>query len=163
MKNETEIQNRLKYDRGKLYWVKDNGTNIKAGQLAGTIGGHGYRYINIDNQKYLEHRLVWLYHKGVWPKNQIDHIDGDRTNNRIENLRETDQSGNNKNQSLRKDNRVGYRGVSWYKQTKRWIVKIGDKNNRHHLGYFDDLHEAISMRLTAEEHYGYDIEQRVAV
>lgn len=158
--SQKEIRNKLLYKNGKLFWKKSNGKTIKAGQLAGSASGRGYRYIRINGSKVPEHRVIWFYHYGVWPIAQIDHIDGNRSNNNINNLREIDQSGNNKNQSLRKDNKSGYRGVTWYKYTKKWAVKIGDKGKIYRLGYFENLTEAISMRLTAELHYGYDIPQR---
>jgi hypothetical protein len=160
IKTSEYVREKLLYKDGKLFWRESNGKTIKAGQLAGTMAGRGYRYIRIKKHKLPEHRVVWLYHYGEWPKNQIDHIDGNRANNDIENLRDVNQSSNNKNQALRKDNKSGYRGVTWYKYTNKWAVKIGDNKKIHRLGYFEDLTEAISMRLIAESHFGYDMPQR---
>lgn len=104
---------------------------------------------------FLAHRLAWLYTYGAWPTRDIDHINGDRSDNRICNLREATRSENNQNQrKARKDNKSsGVLGVSWYERDKKWKPQISINGKRVYLGYFDTIAEARAAYLKAKALY----------
>jgi len=107
----------------------------------------GYFTITIDNRVYQEHRVVWLWHYGEWPKQGIDHIDRNPLNNRIENLRDVPQSENKQNQLVNKNNKTGLKGVWKVHNVKSgaWIAQITHKGKNIYLGYFktpEAAHEA---------------------
>ena len=112
------------------------------GAHAGTIAGykmmHGYITIQVDKRQYLAHRLAWLYMKGEWPRYQIDHKNGDPSDNRWENLREASQTQQNINTAIRKNNTSGFRGVSWNAQNNKWRARLCEED----IGFFTSKHEA---------------------
>ena len=115
-----------------------------AGMVAGDIDGKGYWRIAINRRRYIAHRVAWLYVYGHWPKQTIDHIDGDRLNNRIENLRDVSYTENNQNARYlngRKDNNCGFLGVTKCNDNK-YHAKIWRNKKTIHLGYHDTPEEA---------------------
>lgn len=145
MKVEQITQKRIKelfeYKEGKLYWRIQKSNRIKIGDRAGHLGNENYRKIRMDNCLYLEHRLIWLMFKNYLPK-ELDHINGIRNDNRIENLREVNR---NQNQWNRKKNKKGtskYKGVYWNKELKKWRVEIQYYGTPIYLGDFDSEIEA---------------------
>jgi hypothetical protein len=114
-----------------------------------------YRRIKIDGRLYLAHRLAWLLHYGRWPDDQIDHIDQDGLNNRVNNLREVSHQVNHKNKRMRNDNTSGIAGVTWNAQVQKWQVRIGEAGKRKHLGYRDTFEEAVALRKAAERELGF--------
>jgi hypothetical protein len=101
------------------------------------------------------HRVAWAVYHGQWPDGQIDHIDGNRLNNRIENLRDVSASQNRKNTKKRKDNTSGIVGVCFDKQTGKWIAKINVSGSNKTLGRYSDIEEATLARKSAEIKYGF--------
>lgn len=153
---------------GKLTWLprdlmfckNDHQANAWNAKHAGTEAGvatdtHGYKAITVFNKRYLVHRLIWAIHYGVWPSGQIDHINGDRSDNRIENLRDVSQSQNQKNAKRRSDNKSGVPGVSWHARYAKWQAAISNDGKRKCLGYFKNLDEAVQIRRAAELSLGY--------
>lgn len=130
-------------DLGELEWIK-TGKGKRLNGAAGTVTNHGYKVITIEGNRYLEHRLVWLYFYGSFPSSELDHIDGDPLNNRIENLREVSHSENLANAKTRSDNTSGQKGVCWDKQKNKWKVQIGPAGGRIQR-HFVDLEEAKSF------------------
>lgn len=128
---------------GELVW-KVNVSNVKAGSIAGTTRKDGYKSIGVQKEKHLLHRLVFLYHTGRMPQ-YIDHIDGDPSNNRIENLRECTLSQNQQNRRVGKDNKSCVKGVSWHKKLKKWRATIRHNKEQIHLGMFDDFDVAVRV------------------
>lgn len=126
---------------GDLVW-KVNVCNVKAGSIAGTRRKDGYKSIGIQKEKYLLHRLIFLYHTGEMPE-YIDHIDGSPWNNKIENLRACTLAQNQQNRRLGKDNKTGVKGVSWHKKNKKWRASIRHNKEQIHLGLFDDISDAV--------------------
>jgi hypothetical protein len=111
---------------------------VKAGDDAGTTMQIGYRCIGIDGRPYYAHRLAWLLVYGEWPKAEIDHIDGNKANNAIVNLRDASKSLNMQNRRTpRADNKSGFLGVSVCKQTGGWRATIRAGGKFIHLGRFD--------------------------
>ena len=118
-------------DRSWKWW------NVRfAGKVAGCINGIGYREIGVNGNNYLSHRLAWLLHYGAWPTNEIDHINNDPADNRIENLREATHFQNMRNRSSVKESTSKYLGVYWDKQHDKWKAQIRVDGTKYHLGYF---------------------------
>lgn len=115
----------------------------------------GYRQISVDGKLWLLHRLIWLWHHGYLPEHQLDHINRDRTDNRIENLREVSHSCNTRNSGARASNKTGVKGVVWrrrdqcYSATIRTNPKIRD--GLRHLYQGPDVIEATCHRYAAEQ------------
>jgi hypothetical protein len=129
------------YNDGNLVW-KNHRTKSLIGKNVGYIQTNGYTRINLSNGIYYLHRLIFLYHVGRWPLDQIDHIDGNPRNNRIENLREATNSQNNHNKKSPKSNTSGYKGVSYCKAAKKWEAYITINKKRKYLGLFECPKEA---------------------
>jgi hypothetical protein len=117
--------------------------------------GRGYLHGSIDGMKLRAHRVAWaLYHR-AWPNDQIDHINGIRTDNRIVNLREVDALENAKNQKLHTTNTSGSVGVHWNESNQKWRARIDKFGKTTHLGYFLTKIDAIRSREAAMESLGY--------
>ena len=135
------------YKDGGLYWLKSPAGNVKAGDRAGAVNNRGYRLIGINDKLYLEHRLIYAYHNPNWDEeNQIDHINGDRQDNRIDNLRVVT---NQENQF----NRPTAKGYYWDKHRKKWKAYIYVDGKMIHLGYFDYKTDARLAYVTAKKKY----------
>lgn len=118
------------------------------------IGDQGYRRGCIFKGSYKAHRVAWALHYGYWP-NVIDHIDGNRLNNAISNLRETNSSGNGKNSSIGSKNTSGHLGVSWITREQKWNAKIKVDGKNISLGNYSDKDDAIKARKEAEQRYSF--------
>lgn len=113
----------------------------------------GYGSVNIDGKMYKTHRVIWLIHYGSWPDGEIDHLDRNKMNNRIDNLRSVCSSENQHNIGLFKNNSTGYPGVSWYKPLEKYRAQIMVNNEQKHLGYFDTAEEAFLAYQIAKIEY----------
>ena len=112
-----------------LLWKNTCGTRAIKNTQAGSISKEGYIKIKLKGKSYLAHRLIWLMFYGEWPKNEIDHIDGNRLNNSISNLRDVTRSINQKNAHARKDNVSGVRGVHYIKHKgEYWVARWSEFN-----------------------------------
>lgn len=152
MITQSKLKNQLLYVNGVFYWKITKG-NRAHGSVAGCLNiSNGYRSIFIDGYAYREHRLAFLYVFNLSPK-YIDHIDGNSSNNRIENLRECTQRQNCQNRVIKSDNMSGVKGVGWHKG--RWRARINIKNKQIHIGYFDEIKDAEgAVRLARIKHHG---------
>ena len=140
---------------GIFTWLNPKAYNIKAGSIAGGLDLEGYRIIRINGVQHRSHRLAWFYVTGSFPVDDIDHINGVRDDNRIENLRVVTAQENQRNQKRRQDNTSGVTGVSWCKRSNKWRSVIGNNGKNIYLGQFDILEEAIAARHLADIKYGY--------
>jgi hypothetical protein len=122
----------------------------KKGQLAGTKTIHGYIIVGVDGKRYMAHRLVWLYMYNVWPSTDLDHINQDKSDNRIDNLREVTRSQNMQNVTLHAHNSSGHKGVSWLTSRAKWRAYIFVNRQQTHLGLFSNIEDAIKARKNAE-------------
>ena len=129
---------------------------IKVGDVAGCSNGDGYLRIRLQSQRYQAHRLAWLYVYGEWPEDQIDHINRNRSDNRIANLREVTHKQNHQNKSKRSDNTSGHPGAYWDKQSAKWRAQIRHNQKLIHLGHFATIEEAVAARKAAEKLYWAD-------
>lgn len=111
----------------------------------------GYRRLSLDSKRFLAHRCAWLYVHSEWPQGEIDHINGDPGDNRIENLRvvETQTNAENKRRP-RKDNRSGFLGVQFHRQNKNWVAKIQHNRKTIHIGSFATPEMAHEAYLSAK-------------
>ena len=121
-----------------------------AGRRAGTIDGGGYIRIRINNEYYRAHRLVWLLARGHPIPVEIDHINGNKADNRAENLRAATKVENGANSRMRADNKTGFKGVFRIK-SGRYRAKIDINRQQIHVGYFKTLKEAAEARKEAAE------------
>lgn len=156
MITQNELKETMKNDHntGKFTWLVANSSKIKIGDRAGSLNSIGYRRIKINGKDYLEHRLVWLYHYGYLPTKHLDHINGIRDDNRIDNLREATSAENHQNRSKSKNNTSGFMGVTWAKHANKWQSRICKGGKNHHLGYYDTPEEAHAayVKTKAELH-----------
>ena len=145
------------YDKetGNLIWKAPNTNNQKIGDIAGSLTPKvGYIRVGINGKKYYAHRLIFLYHKGYLPKT-IDHINCDKVDNRIENLRAVTDSQNQHNRKLNSNNTSGYKGVYYHKPLNKWCAKIRLEYKGIHLGYYKTPEEADAVvRKAREELHG---------
>jgi hypothetical protein len=150
---------RYEPDTGLFFWKLRTCRSIQVGELAGCAHPvWRYRGIKIDGREYKAHRLAWFYVHGIWPKHQIDHINGDRTDNRISNLRDVTASVNSQNQVRpMRTNKTGFLGVDQH--VGRYRAKIFVRGRVMYLGHFDTPEEASEAYLTAkrQQHAGCTI------
>lgn len=126
-----------------------------AGKEAFTAKSGGYRVGRMFDVLYKAHRVAWAIHHAKWPDGSIDHINGDKSDNRIVNLRIVDASGNAKNSKMFSHNTSGYIGVGWYKAYGKWEAHIQNEKKRIFLGYFDSIDDAVAARKKAERDMGF--------
>ena len=120
---------------GHFHWHKRK-NGCRKSQRAGYIGVDGYCTIRINGTLYKAHRLAWFYVHKRWPSKFIDHVNGDRGDNRLENLREAEHSDNIQNSKLSKLNKSGYKGVSFHKRRRKWRARIRARGEVFELGFF---------------------------
>ena len=152
MLTQEELKEILDYypETGIFRWKSNRANNkIKVVDIAGTLNYNGYRYIRMNGENYREHRLAWFYVYGHWPEKEIDHINGMKTDNSIENLREASRSENNMNKPKQINNTSGYKGVCWHKAAQKWQAHIKINKKLKHLGLFDSPEEAYAAYCEA--------------
>jgi hypothetical protein len=155
------------FETGDLFWKKRPTEFFKSEKYANAwnarfanmpalhaLNKHGYRYGAIFGRIALAHRVVYALANGEWPL-QIDHINGQKADNRPSNLRSVCQAENSKNLSKSRRNTSGVTGVSWYAQTCSWRVQIRANGVAKCLGYFKRFDEAVACRKVAEAKHGY--------
>jgi hypothetical protein len=142
-------------DTGVFVWSSYNSRNTRKGMVAGTKLSNRYIRIFIFGKLYQAHRLAWYMYYGKEPEYGIDHIDGDKHNNRISNLRDVPQSSNCKNKSISSANSSGFTGVTFLKSKGKWRSRICINGKDVHLGFFDEKGHAIRARAIANKKYGF--------
>jgi len=140
------------YKNGELYWKFSLSCKSPKGNIAGSIKSDGYRRIGLNKKPYLAHRLIFMMHYGYLPE-VVDHVDGNRQNNCIENLREATQSQNSHNQKLSSKNTSGYKNVTWNTRKRKWLVNIRLNYKDIHIGYFKDIELADLVAQEARDKY----------
>ncbi len=146
--SDTPIYEIFEYKDGNLYWKIQPTKWINIGDRVGSVRKDGYIETQFKGVSYLLHRLIFFYHYGHWPK-LVDHKDQDNTNNRIENLRDSNKRENAYNCGLPSNNTSGIRGVSWCKRSQKWSVRFKRGNKYLFLGNYADIDEAKAVR----QHY----------
>lgn len=115
----------------------------------------GYRVGRVMGRDLLLHRVVWAIYHGAWPTGQIDHVNGDKSDNRIKNLRDVCGAENMRNQKRPRNNSSGHIGVYWHCASKRWRAQIMVREKQKYLGSFINIMDAIAARKTAEHLHGF--------
>lgn len=160
------VREALSYDHlsGKLFWkhrpmhhfasmrsYKSFNTKYAGKEAFTSDDGAGYCQGRINNVSLRAHVVAFLIFTGEWPSGEIDHANGDRSDNRWENIRNVTRTENARNNAMRSDNTSGVTGVVWHNQMKKWWVRLGNKS----LGLFDSLDDARAVRLCAQDDAGY--------
>jgi len=154
--NGTISQARLKEilhynaDTGIFTWNLPR-IGISKNTVAGTVGKRGYARISINGNRNYAHRLAWFYIYGYLPEGEIDHIDRNRINNKISNLREVSRACNERNKDISKGNTSGVKGISWAKLRRKWVAQIKVDGRGFFLGRYNKFHNAVCARLAAEQ------------
>lgn len=123
---------------------------VHVGDVAGCLNNSGYKVIRVYGKLYRNHRLIWLWHNGYMPENGIDHIDRNKNNNKIENLREVSKVCNARNCNLSRNNSSSITGVAWLKKKGAWRASISILGKSIHLGLHDNILKAAKARWEAE-------------
>jgi hypothetical protein len=147
----------LIYDQetGCFFWRKSPCPALKIKDKAGEITNEGYCRIQIEGVRYLAHRLAWILTYNIHPPHQLDHINGEKSDNRIENLRLATNAENHRNVGPRKTNSSGFKGVSKAKSRKRWNAGLRINGKHLHLGVFDTVEDAhAAYCLAVVKHHG---------
>jgi len=136
---QEEAHRLFEYRDGVLYWRERPVQSRKAkGNMEAGTQSHGYKKVTVDQRRYYVHQIVFLMHHGFIPK-IVDHVDQDKNNNRIENLREANKAINSLNRPIQPNNKSGYKGVFWNKQKQKWQAGLYISGKRIHCGFFDEL------------------------
>ena len=145
----------FEYREGHLFWKVDRRGNKLIGKQASRLKkSNGYQEVTINKKKYYAHRVIFMMFNGRWPE-QIDHINSDRSNNLLSNLREASNAQNNRNTKLRSTNKSGYKGVYWNKKNRNFVARITVNYKDIHLGCFKTVEEAHeSYKKAASELHG---------
>lgn len=164
---EEEILRKMSYDplTGEITWRKiehslSNGDKIFNGRYSGKRAGtphiqDGYNHIGIGGRMILAHRLAWFIYYDEWPDGIIDHINHDRLDNRIVNLRDSNSKEQTYNQSLYRNNTSGQVGVNFSKSSNKWQARIWHGSKAYHLGLFETYEDAVEARKVAEKELGF--------
>ena len=151
--NQT-IHDIFEYREGKLFWKNVKCNRVKVEREAGHLNRNGYRYVMFNGKRYFAHRLIWLMQYGYIPDG-IDHINGNRSDNRIENLRAASVSENSMNAKKRSDNTSGIKGVSLDKRSGKWLARCTVAGKKNHIGLFKNINDAAeAVRLFRENNHG---------
>lgn len=147
----------MEYDRhtGLFTWKKPFSNKVKTGQVAGHMEKQGYWVVKIKGKRYKAHRVAMAISGFNIDNNQVDHINGNRADNRLCNLRLVTHSKNQQNQTIPKNNTSGVIGVYWIKSIKKWnpLIKLNGKT--FNLGYYSDKEVAVELRQFAEQVCGF--------
>lgn len=171
-----EVQRLIKYDpaTGRLEWrertpddfegaseiiragLASRFNKIHAGKPA-LSSSSGRRYLGgtIKGRSMMAHTAAWVCYRGCYPSSEIDHIDRDKENNRIENLRDVSNSDNKRNRGMMRSNTSGVTGVRFVKKDNSWVSRIGENGEHKYLGSFKSFEEAVRARKEAEILMGY--------
>ncbi len=148
--NQEQLKEIFEYNGGDLIWKNPKPNWIKPGDIAGCLRSDGYIVIRMDGVNYLAHRLIFLWHHGYLP-DLVDHDDRNPSNNKIENLLDSDKRKNAYNSGMFSHNTSGIRGVSWDKKQGKWAARFKQDGKYLFLGYHINIEDAAKARLTKEK------------
>lgn len=151
---QDRLKDVLTYDAatGVFRWLKRTGSSA-AGNEAGCAARNGYLSVRVDGVLYAAHRLAWFYVNGTWPSGHIDHINRNKLDNRISNLRVCNDLENGQNTNISKANKSGVTGVWFNPKVEKWHAQIMVNRKNLYLGRYQEKESAIKARKMAEEKY----------
>lgn len=150
------LKEKFFYKNGKLFHNTSPAPWINPGDEAGAIHKISkYHSVMVDNERYQTHRIIWKLVKGEEPIGEIDHINGNRSDNRIKNLRLVDKAANLKNQKKYKNNKSGMPGIYWNEQKKKWCVQVTSDGIQRYYGCFEKLSDAKNKRIEAQAEFSF--------
>jgi hypothetical protein len=150
--NQDEIKKTFNYTNGLLTWAIRPANCVHIGDKAGYLDNNGYLRVKFKGKLWLVHQLVFLMHNGYIPK-MIDHIDQNKTNNCIENLRPVTKAENTYNCKARSNNISGVKNVHWNKRFGKYFVKLKSNGVMHHFGAYKDLELAELVAIEARNKF----------
>ena len=146
------------YKDGKLFWKVRKAKNTKIDSVAGGLNKiTGYWQVGVDGKRYRSHVLIWNFHHGPVPAGKcIDHVDGDPSNNRIENLNPVTHQQNLQKQKKQSSNTSGHTNIHWHEQNKKWRLRLKNPKtgNDTHFGCFKNIKKAIKKRDAIRKKWG---------
>ncbi len=159
----------ISYDpeTGKLFWLRRDASLFRypkqaadwnarnAGKEAYTATSNGYHQGSVLGMRVFAHRIAFAMHHGRWAALHIDHKNGDKSDNRIINLREVDHATNMRNRFTNSKNTSGRMGVVWCRALSKWRAQIRYNGRVHHCGYYSDFNHAVDARIEAEKSFGF--------
>jgi len=143
-----EFRKYFSYVNGELLWKKAKGSRGQIGKRFGSLEPSGYRHGMFNKKMYREHQIIFALHYGVIPE-YIDHIDGNRSNNQLSNLRSVTQKQNGMNAKLRIDNKTGHKGILFDSNRNKFRVEIVANKKKHYVGRYNTLEEAVNNMTAA--------------
>jgi hypothetical protein len=152
-----KLREQFSYDgeTGLITRLVSRSNAVAAGVTSANASSRGYLRIWIDGRSYKAHRVAWALHNGEWPTGQVDHINGDRADNRITNLRIATQSEQNANSSKRRNSKSGIRGVSFHRATGKHTARLTVQGRLVLSSYHDTSEAAAAAYRTAHnQHFG---------
>jgi hypothetical protein len=153
---EREILERFNYDPETGVMTRTCRRRADStGCVVRTRNGKKYIAFGVLNKNMYAHVIAWFLQTGSWAEEVVDHIDGDGTNNKWNNLRSVSRKINQRNKCRHRNNTSGHTGIYWEKRISKWFVKLAVDGKQVYLGYFKDKNEAIQCRLAAEKQHGY--------
>lgn len=152
--NSRPLEKKFRYDpeTGIIYR-----SFLSGWKATGTLQSHGYIKLKLDGKLVAAHRLAWRLYYGEWPLGEIDHINRDKADNRIANLRDVTRSVNRQNVGTYGNNTSGITGVYWVSHCNKWQAKISVSGQEVNLGFYEDKDAAAQARHEAEVKYGYAV------
>jgi hypothetical protein len=150
--NQQKLLELFEYKNGDLYNKKSR-QRAKAGELAGSMLKDGYRQVHLSNKSYKVHRIIFMMQYGYLPP-QIDHINGNRSDNHIENLRPATNATNQYNRKPQKNNTTGHKNIHWCNRSQKYVVSFRIDGKLSSYGYFKDINKAknVAMQKRIELH-----------
>lgn len=157
------LRKALRYEpeTGKLFWrerddvPKEVNTRWAGKEAFTCVMGAGYKKGRINKTPFYAHRVIMAMVNGEWPPEEVDHISGDKTDNRLSNLRLVTKAENQRNKRRRSDNTSGHIGVYWAKREGKWCARITAGGRKKNLGLFSRKADAIAARKAAEAEHGF--------
>lgn len=150
--SQDEARALFEYRDGVLYWRQSINRSVPAGAIAGALRAEGYRQVSVRRRMYRAHRIIFLMHHGYLPP-EVDHINEDKTDNRIANLRAATHQQNRNNTGKPATNTSGVKGVCWDKSCGKWKAQCKISGKNYSLGHFDSIEDAAKVvRAFRETH-----------